>query len=337
MQTKIFPYLYIHLVMAVTQVRESALRYIANHPDEFLGFGESLEDPASLKRFLRQNRIDGEYADNLMVQATANAYRISIEIITSDRTGRRNYLTNNHITPRDPAMQHLVIGNVDQVHYVSAQPTLPHLTWGGYSQEEQASLRNTCPIDGPLTWLLNAIKSYENLKDELVENLEGFVEVNTRLERGNDADAKLAWLRNVAKLEIEKPLNCYGSAAEQFFEPLLRSPIAKITKSSICTSDGCPTNEMPDEYPRHRSFTPSFNYGYAPIQDRIQEALKPMTKPCSICGRDRQDNINNLPPVIIVPGDNYRFGDGIPTFLTLTVGEIIHVFNGISEVKFFLM
>ncbi|XP_066917469.1 uncharacterized protein [Clytia hemisphaerica] len=30
------------------EVRESAIRYIANHPDEFLGFGESLEDPDSL-------------------------------------------------------------------------------------------------------------------------------------------------------------------------------------------------------------------------------------------------------------------------------------------------
>ena len=305
------------------EVRKRALRYIANHAEEFVGFEEDLEDEMSLERLLRQNRRDGEYADNLMVQATANAYRISIEVITSDRT----YLTTNIITPRDPLLQHLVIGNINQVHYVSSRPTLPYFPWGGFSSHERAALRNTCPIDGPLTWLFNALKSYEQLKNDLIANLPGFSEtINLREAGGTDGDAKLTWLRSVANLNIEKPLNCYGSAAEQFFEPLSRSSVGKITKSSICSSDNCPTNEMTEEYEKYRKFTPLFNNGYARLQDRIQEAFNPKETICSICTKTRKEKTDDLPSLIIVPGDHCRFGEGIPTSISIMIGNVVHIF-----------
>ena len=59
--------------------------------------------------------------------------------------------------PQNLVNKRIILGHIDQVHFVSTEFNSPFPTnsWGGYSKRLRKRLINTCPLDGPLIWLVN--------------------------------------------------------------------------------------------------------------------------------------------------------------------------------------
>ena len=103
---------------------------------------------------LSKNR---EWADNHAIQAAADAFRVFIEIISSNLASFALVTVLAQGIPQNLVKKRIIIGHIDQVHFVSTEFNSPFATnsWGGYSKRLRKRLINTCPLDGPLIWLVN--------------------------------------------------------------------------------------------------------------------------------------------------------------------------------------
>ena len=64
--------------------------------------------------------------------------------------------------PGNLAKKHIILGHIDQFHFVSAEFNSPFATnsWEGYSKRLRKRHINTFPLDGPLIWLVNCAKFF---------------------------------------------------------------------------------------------------------------------------------------------------------------------------------
>ena len=100
---------------------------------------------------------DREWADNHAIQAAADEFGVSIEIINSNSASFVPVTVLPQGIPQKLVKNRIILGHIDQVYFVSTEFNSPFPTnsWGGYSKRLRMRLINTCPLDGPLIWLGN--------------------------------------------------------------------------------------------------------------------------------------------------------------------------------------
>ena len=101
-----------------TQIRAVAIQHLINCPEQFI---ESNTEQ-SWMQYLQNMSSLGTCADNIIIQAVANAYNLIIHIIENSR--------------------HIYIGHVDEMHYVSTSPIIRNQTVSAQSANKQ---NNTTP------------------------------------------------------------------------------------------------------------------------------------------------------------------------------------------------
>lgn len=92
-------------------VRSAAIRHIIEHLELYREF---IPDNEILGDFIVRNAIDFEWSDNIMIQATTNAYNTAIEIV--NETG-----VSITITPIRNQERTIVLGHVRGLHYVASE------------------------------------------------------------------------------------------------------------------------------------------------------------------------------------------------------------------------
>ena len=81
--------------------------------------------------------------------------------------------------PQNLVKKHIILRHIDQVHFVSTEFNSPFPTnsWGGYSKRLRKWLINTCPLDGPLIWLVNCGYFLENFRNLVFQEIFMFAEI----------------------------------------------------------------------------------------------------------------------------------------------------------------
>lgn len=122
----------------------------------------------------------------------------------------------------------------------------PSAQWGGRIDGE--TLTNTCPIDGPLSWFMLALSYFPNLMD-IVQALKLFqvTKVFELFQSGKSVEGKMSWLQEIAKLKFPN-MNCNGSEAEQFFEPLANLGLATVHLETTCSKPECSAKITKNHY-----------------------------------------------------------------------------------------
>ena len=110
----------------------------------------------------------------------------------------------------------LVIGNV---HYVSTEfhEPFPPAMWGGSIAGSSREFVNTCPVDGPLTWLVYSMAFAEGFRHYILEKLPIMFKIFESFQAGNSVKGKMLWYESQLKKSFDKTrtniLNMYGSEA----------------------------------------------------------------------------------------------------------------------------
>ena len=127
-------------------VRQAALDQVLSNPEDFLVNKE-------IDTFALTLSEDREWADNHAIQATADAFGVSIKIINfnSERFAPVTVIRQGIL--QNVIKRHIVLGHIDQIHFVSTEfnPPFSLNSWGGYSEKLRKNFINTYPLDGPLT------------------------------------------------------------------------------------------------------------------------------------------------------------------------------------------
>ena len=126
----------------------------------------------SFDKYVSNLSTDREWADNAAIQATSNAFRISIEILNdSERIPSYTILPFGEDSVASP--QHVVVGYIANVHYVSTEfhEPFPPAMWGGSIAGSSREFVNTCPVDGPLTWLVYFMAPSKGFSHYILEKL----------------------------------------------------------------------------------------------------------------------------------------------------------------------
>ena len=288
-------------------VRARAVNEVASNPDLFRDFIADQE----IDEFVDSLSSDREWADNVAIQAVAEAYGVNMEIINSNQ---RQFPTAI-VYPR--GTQHsnrlLVIAHIEQLHYMSTEIDIPFqtLTWGENCANK--TLKNTCPVDGPLSWLMVSLAYFPKLMTMVQTfKLSEIIKVFDLFSNAKSGEGKLRWLQNVAKVHISQENNCYGSEAEQFFEPLSKSEIAQVLYEIICTKESCKKRKIRKGQLRINPSTMS-------LKDRIESAGEKSNTDCLDCSGIGTviTSLLDLPPIIFIPRDYIRVDDEIPSMITL--------------------
>ena len=301
------------------EIRERAVNHIASNPGDFKDFAED----GDLDKFLSLNSNDREWADHLSIQATADAFQITIEIINSNQEqfGTRFLTPRNCHKPR----RHIVLGHVEQLHYLSTELAIPFSlpNWGGFSPQHKKHLRNTCTLDGPLVWLMFSLYQYPKLLD-LVKTCElsHILEVYELFLMGKVCEGKIQWYTEMAGLELpitenSKYIDFYGSEAEQCFEPLMKTDLAHISCEQRCSNENCQVNKK-----RRKICQIKIKNNFGNLSSRIDSSLEASNELCLDCHPRTgivTRSVSSLPAFLIFPGDYLHYGDSIETILNLNL------------------
>ena len=285
------------------EVRAKAVQEVVENPERYKEFilAKDIDD------FTLALSTDREWADHLAIQAVANGFGVTIELINSNRRyGIRRILPTTTNTGR-----FIVLGHIEQIHFTSTEPDIPFETAEYGGQTEDTTLVNTCSIDGPLSWLMIAIESSPKLKN-LVRNVSIFSDILKHFKDGKSAYGKLLWFQHVNENGCGGNGDFYGSEAKQFFEPLSKTNFARLNYRKSCNTKKCKDRTIERTYlhlPQCNTLT---------FKDKVKAAGKPIREsPCSNCGNHVIWNLENLPPFIFFPHDYITEGDNIPTVITI--------------------
>ena len=163
---------------------------------------------------------------------------------------------------------------IDQLHYMATIPDLPYSTlkWGGTNSGVR--LTNTCPLDGPLTWFLTAIGLFPRLENLVqMTKFSDFMKIFELFREGRSSAAKKFWLENVAEKSVDNG-DSFGSETEQFFEPLSKTELAKLSYSVSCGT--CPVKTKQRSTLTLNSKIPKFN-------ERVEAADEVRAEKCLKC------------------------------------------------------
>ena len=182
---------------------------------------------------LSKNR---EWADNHAIQAAADAFRVFIEIISSNLASFALVTVLAQGIPQNLVKKRIIIGHIDQVHFVSTEFNSPFATnsWGGYSKRLRKRLINTCPLDGPLIWLVNCAYFLEKFRDLLFQEIFMFAEICNLYKQKKAVEARLLWCKthgsDIPNLVKDK-VDLFGSEAKQFFRSHSRNKSGQNRKT----------------------------------------------------------------------------------------------------------
>ena len=133
-------------------VRQVALDQVLSNPEPYQDFVVNKD----IDTFASTLSKDREWADNHAIQATADAFGVSIEIVSSNSERFAPVTVIPQGIPQKLIKKHIVLVHIDQIYFASTEfnPPFPLNPWGGYSKKLRRNLINTCPLDGPLIWLV---------------------------------------------------------------------------------------------------------------------------------------------------------------------------------------
>ena len=187
----------------------------------------------------------------------------------------------------------------------------PPSRWGG--EVEGSKVRNTCPVDGPLSWFMLSLAYFPKLLS-LVEtfNLLEIKQIFELFKAGKYDEGKINWLKNVAKIPT-KGNDFYGSESEQFFEPIARTPLAMIKWQKKCNNSDCQRQTI------KKKTNLLLKKNKDSLQMRIENAANSFEESCSHCDQHQTvtSSLTELPPLIFIPFDYINAGDEIQRIICL--------------------
>ena len=97
--------------------------------------------------------------------------------------------------------QHVVVGYIGNVHYVSTefQEPFPPAMWGGSIAGSSREFVNKCPVDGPLTWLVYSMAIAEDFSHYILEKLPIMLKIFESFQAGNSVKGKMLWYESQLK------------------------------------------------------------------------------------------------------------------------------------------
>ena len=287
-------------------VRARAVEEVINHPELFHEF----LDDGDIDEFVDLLSKNNEWADHLAIQAVSDAYGITVEIINSNQ---RQFGGTRIIDPRGVTRshRHVILAHIEQLHFMSTEPSIPFPTtsWGGTF--ERKSMTNTCPVDGPLSWLMLSMSYFPTLMT-LIETykLVEIINVFNLFKSGKHIQGKFQWLKKFADATLVDS-NCHGSEADLFFEPISRTELAAIKYHKICNNSNCQKKSV-------RKGSIKVNKSMVSLKDRLERAGHAIKSKCSDCSTGTvTTSMPKLPPIIIVPHDCLDINDEIPTIISI--------------------
>ena len=174
-------------------VRQAATDQVLRNPELYT---ESLINN-DIQHFVLSLSKDREWANNHAIQAAADAFGVSIEIINSNSVSFAPVTVLPQGIPQNLVNKRIILGHIDQVHFVSTEFNSPFPTnsWGGYSKRLRKRLINTCPLDGPLIWLVNCAYFLEKFRDLLFQEIFMFAEIYNLYKQKKAVEARILWYK----------------------------------------------------------------------------------------------------------------------------------------------
>ena len=200
-------------------VRQTATAQVLRNPEIYT---ESLINN-HIQHFVLSLSKDRKWADNHAIQAAADAFGVSIEIINSNSVNFAPVTVLPQGIPQNLVNKRIILGHIDQVHFVSTEFNSPFPTnsWGEYSKRLRKRLINTCPLDGLLIWLVNCAYFLEKFRDLLFQEIFMVAKICNLYQQKKAVEARLLWYKTHGGdiLNFEKDeFDLFGSEAKQFFE-----------------------------------------------------------------------------------------------------------------------
>ena len=186
-------------------VREEAVQEVIKNSNRYRNF-----IAGSFDKYVSNLSTDREWADNAAIQATSNAFRISTEILNdSERIPSYTILPFDKDSVASP--QHVVVGYIGNVHYVSTEfhEPFPPAMWGGSIAGSSREFVNTCPVDGPLTWLVYSMALVEGFSHYILEKLPIMLKIFESFQAGNSLKGKILWYKSQLKTTLMRQESIY--------------------------------------------------------------------------------------------------------------------------------
>ena len=289
------------------KVREEAVQEVIKNSNRYSNFVAG-----SFDKYVSNLSTDREWADNAAIQATSNAFRISIEILNdSERIPSYTILPFHEDYVASP--QHVVVGYIGNVHYVSTEfhEPFPPAMWGGSIAGSSREFVNTCPVDGPLTWLVYSMALVEGFSHYILEKLPIMLKIFESFQAGNSVKGKMLWYESQLKKNFDKTrtniLNMYGSEALQFFEPF--GNVNKVSYDSSCNNPLCvPRNPKLSSLVKLTDIIGD-NKGIRRAKIKIS-SYKEVCFTCNLGEVTRK--VKDLPLIISISGDQFKEKENIP-------------------------
>lgn len=273
-----------------SEVRARAVQQVIDNPHNYQEFLPE----RNIDSFILELSTDREWADNIAIQAVSDAFNVCIELINSNE----RYQTSVINPISSTSQRTLILGHIDQLHFMATEPDLPFetATWGGFVGGE--ILKDTCPLDGPLSWLTLAIAIFPKLKSIIeVMKLNAILDVYEFFRVGESDEGKKYWFEKISGKKLKNG-NFYGSESQQFFEPLSNTELARLEYQQSCKK--CPTKLKRKTYPIFNNNEHFYNVA--------------MNQNCSACGGLTTLSLEKPPPFLFVPKDLLN-NDEIPTII----------------------
>ena len=187
------------------KIREEAVQEVVKNSNSYRNFV-----PGSFDKYISNLSTDREWADNAAIQATSNAFRISIEILNDSER-----IPSYTILPFDKdsvaSSQHVVVGYIGNVHYVSMEfhEPFPPAMCGGSIAGSSREFVNTCPVDSSLTWLVYSMALGESFSHYILEKLPIMLKIFESFHAGNSVKGKMLWYENQLKKILIRQVPIY--------------------------------------------------------------------------------------------------------------------------------
>ena len=331
-------------------VRQAALDQVLSNPELYQDFLVNKDIDTFASTLLE----DREWAENYAIQATADAFGVSIEIINSNSErfapamvipqGIPQNLIKSHIVlghigqihfvstefipqgiPQNLIKSHIVLGHIGQIHFVPTEfsPPFPLNSWGGYSKKLRRNLINTCPLDGPLTWLVFLVHVFDKIGELVFHKIKIFRELYDFYKNNESIEAKQIWYQNfaVSFYSNRKDLDLFGSKSEQFFEPLLKTNLGKIIKIEKCNNSNC----CREQKSKVALIKKGKNFRGL-LSKTILNFLSPKQYTCNSCKGTLMEYVENVPPFLIAPGDVVDYNVNTRDFVEISIQEGIVIY-----------
>ena len=122
----------------------------------------------------------------------------SIEIINSNLASFAPVTVLPQKIPENLAKKHIILGHIDQFHFVSTEFNSPFATnsWEGYSKRLRKRLISTFPLGGPLILLVNCAYFFlEKFRDLLFQEIFMCVEIYKLYKEKKAVEVRLLWYK----------------------------------------------------------------------------------------------------------------------------------------------